>query len=240
MKNIYYQFLIETYRLHSFRILGLNILRIFCIPFFLSSCIPFGLYENAYNAGREYLNPPPFKVTPSIRNLPFAMQLVNYKNSNIVMVLSIVEGSKQTYLDSENKSFTFLHGKVISTYALENNFDVLNPPNLKLIFSNLSKDKNIEQHHESLIRFNNPETSYLNLQYTYSLSKNATKFTRTINNDVVETRIMKEFFKVPNISWEGLNIYWIDETGRVLKSKQILFPGFPKYFIETLKSYDDD
>ena len=206
---------------------------------FLQACVPFGLYQNAYNAGVNYFNPKPFIVTDAIKISPYAMQLVRYKNSHAVMVLAYVDdGSRHSWVDSEGNGFTTLEGKIIASHGLDNDLEIINPPKVRNIFLSLL-DGGIDQvNFDSLFRLSTPPTAYLEMQLVFKIvERKQQSIKRQIDQAEVLVSLVEEQVYVPAIKWEASNFYWVDDEGNVLKSKQALAPNTEKYFLETLKEF---
>ena len=210
------------------------------LMFLLPACVPFGLYQNAYNAGKDYLNPQPFVLTQAILDSPYAMQLVQYKNAHAVMVLAFVDdGEKLSWVDSDGNGFTTLDGKIITSNGLDNNLEILNPPKLSNIISTLLSRKSNNIVHTSLYRLSTPPTTYLEMEHSFSIREYKEKtLQRTINQQAVTYSLLEEKLKVPALRWEATNFYWVDKRGSVLKSKQTLAPNLETYFLETLKDFN--
>jgi len=208
------------------------------LMFLLPACVPFGLYNNAYQASVEYFNPVPFVLTPQIKNLPYAMQLVEHRGKSAVMVLAHADQQKLTWVDSESNEFTTLHGKIINSQGLTNDFESLQPPNIHEIFQFLAQRIHSSVQRESLVRYLKPATTFLQTKHTFSLSPKAAKlFERKIDGKLLEYYILTELVEIPAVRWQYTNTYWLDTSGRVLKSKQFITPDQPKYYLETLKNF---
>lgn len=206
---------------------------------FLQSCMPFGSYQNAIDASSNFFKKETFKITPQIEKLPYAMQLVEHQSKNTLMVLAHYENEHLTWVDSQNNGFTTLHGKIISSNGLVNDFENLHPPNLLIIFEKLNKNPFTKINKESLVRFLNPQTTYLNALHSFSLIKPepGKLFKRRIDGKLIKFLMLQEEVTVQGIFWRYTNVYWLDVNGNVLKSKQYISPDSPKYFLETIKSF---
>ncbi|MDA0900418.1 MAG: YjbF family lipoprotein, partial [Proteobacteria bacterium] len=203
----------------------------FVFILFLTACAPFGLYNNAYQASVEYFNPAPFVLTPQIKNLPYAMQLVEHRGKSAVMVLAHADQQKLTWVDSESNEFTTLHGKIINSQGMTNDFESLHPPNIHEIFQFLVQRIHSSVERESLVRFLKPTTTFLQAKHTFSLSPKAAKlFERKIDGKLLEYYILTESIEIPAVRGQYSNTYWLDTSGRVLKSKQFITPDQPKYY----------
>ena len=206
---------------------------------FLQACVPFGLYQNAYNAGVDYFNPKRFILTDAIRSSPYAMQLVSYKNSHSVLVLAYVDdGSRLSWVDSEGNGLTTIDGKIISSHGLDNDLEIMNPPKVRNIFLSLLDGDSDQVTFDSLFRLGTPPTSYLEMQLVFKIvERKQQTIKRQIDQAEVVVSLIEEQIYVPAIKWEASNFYWVDDGGNVLKSKQALAPNTEKYFIETLKDF---
>lgn len=211
----------------------------FVFILFLPACVPFGLYQNAYNAGVDYFNPKPFIVTDAIKNSPYAMQLVRYKNYNAVMVLAYVDdGARLSWVDSEGNGFTTLEGKIISSHGLDNDLEIMDPPKVRDIFLRMLNEDYGQSSFNSLFRLSAPPTAYLEMQHVFKIiERKQQSIKRQIDQGEVLVSLIEEQIYVPAIKWEASNFYWVDEEGNVVKSKQALAPNTEKYFLETLKSF---
>ena len=209
------------------------------IALFLQACVPFGLYQNAYNAGVDYFNSKSFIMTDAIKTSPYAMQLVRYKNSHAVMVLAYVDdGSRLSWVDSEGNGFTTLEGKIIASHGLDNDLEIMNPPKVRDIFLNLLEGNSDQVTFDSFFRLSTPPTVYLEMQFVFKIvERKQQTIKRQIDQAEVVVSLIEEQIYVPAIKWEASNFYWVDDGGNVLKSKQALAPNTEKYFLETLKDF---
>lgn len=206
---------------------------------FLQGCTFFGLYQNAYNSTLEYFNPRSINITPHIKNLPYAMQIVEHKGESVIMVLSNASNQHLDWVDSENNGLITFNGKIIASHGLSNNLATIQSPNIKSIFEELKKNPDNEIKKNSWIRFLNPETSYLNASHVFRILNSDPKdyFKRKIDGKLISYSILEERVEVSNINWKYTNTYWFDDNGKVFKSKQYITPDQSKYFLETLKAY---
>jgi hypothetical protein len=206
---------------------------------FYEACVPFGLYQNAFNAGVGYFNPKPFIMTDAIKSSPYAMQLVRHKNSHAVMVLAYVDdGSRLSWVDSQGNGFTTLEGKIISSHGLDNDLEIMNPPKVRDIFLRLLDGDYEQLTFNSLFRLSAPPTAYLEMKHVFKIVESKRQnIKRQLDQAEVMASLIEEQIYVPAIRWNESNFYWVDEVGNVIKSKQNLAPNTEKYFLETLKSF---
>jgi len=216
----------------------IRILSLCCCIFCLQGCFPISFYKTAYQTSINQRNSSALEITPVIRDLPFAMQSLQHKNNNVLLVLAYDDKGKLSFMDSESQVFTFYHGKIIGTNNLENNLLIKDPANIQSIFFNLSNNQDTHIKHESFIRYTNPMTSFLTMKSSYKLLPQKNKlFQRKLDQAKINYFILEEKFEVPSFHWKGSNYYWLSIDGNILKSKQYIFPDKPKYFFETLKLY---
>jgi len=214
-------------------------LLVLLIGLFLQACVPFGLYQNAYNAGVNFFNPQPFTVSSQVKALPYAMQIVKHEGKSAIVVLAYAENNRLAWVDAENHGFTTYNGKIVSSNGLANDIDTIYPPDLSAVFNTLKLDSRSSLEKQSLVRFLKPATNYLEVFHSFEFKESnpISKFKRTLDGKELSYIIIEEKVRVPSISWSFSNFYWFDLNGNILKSKQHLTPDQSKYFVETLKDF---
>ncbi len=124
------------------------------------------------------------------------------------------------YFQDNNKIISLHKGKIIKSVGFLNDLEHIYEEDM------LSKMLTNGESISYLIKFNNPSTSYLKAESSYSnmvansrLSKKLKTYTdhKTIN-------IVKEEFYVNKINWRGVNYYFINSEGNVIYSEQLLNP----------------
>lgn len=217
----------------------LKSLSLLAIVLLLQACVPFGLYQNAYNAGLDFFNPSQFTVSSQVRSLPYAMQIVEYEGKTVVMILAFAENNRLTWVDGENNGFTTYHGKIVSSNGLANDIDMISPPNLLEVFNALEMNATSSVEKKSLIRFIKPATTYLEAFHNFELKelKPNAKFKHSLDGKELSFVMLEEKVSIPSLLWKYSNYYWFDLNGKILKSKQHLSPDQSKYFLETLKDF---
>lgn len=124
------------------------------------------------------------------------------------------------YFQDNNKIISLHKGKIIKSVGFLNDLEHIYEEDM------LSKMLTNGESISYLIKFNNPPTSYLKAESSYSnmvansrLSKKLKTYTdhKTIN-------IVKEEFYVNKINWRGVNYYFINSEGNVIYSEQLLNP----------------
>jgi hypothetical protein len=124
------------------------------------------------------------------------------------------------YFQDNNKIISLHKGKIIKSVGLLNDLEHIYEEEM------LSKMLTDGESISYLIKFNNPPTSYLQAESSYSnmiansrLSKKLKTYT-----DHKNINIVKEEFYVNKINWRGINYYFINSEGNVIYSEQLLNP----------------
>lgn len=205
---------------------------------FLTSCIaPPSLYKEAYDTSIKALKKNKISVNQSIKNIPYAMQIMEIGNGNEAIVVLSTANNNHLLWSSASKEFikTF-NGKIIKTTGLENDINIYNPPNIEKIFIDLSDGK-LELSHKSLINFSKPKTSSMEIFYSYSINKTDIIVNR-LNDRNIKTKILIEDINIPLIRFRTQNMYWIDENNKVIKSRQKITPNTGVVKLTSLKRYN--
>ena len=180
----------------------------------------------------KILNNPENYIQKQIdKNLTYDTQYIfNSSIDDYKFIVESIDGERQKWINSNDKSFYALNGRIYRTFGLNNNFLITSLKNIdikKLIEVNTYKSS-------SLIEFTNPKTGPLELNSKYELIE---KGSRSVNDKMFDYVLVKEVFNVPSIQWSGNNYYWIS-NGRIFESKQYLLPYESKYRIYEQKNSD--
>lgn len=156
-----------------------------------------------------------------IKSSRYAMQYFTLNNINYLAYLESEEDSDYIWKINQNFKIITNGNKIIKTVGLENDFSL---SNCSINFSKIMKLIGNEIiTNNCLLRFTNPDSSYLEINYRYSLVKKGKKL-KIVNNYEYDYRLVEESFEVPLINYKGKNYYWIDDNGIAWESKQILGP----------------
>ena len=124
------------------------------------------------------------------------------------------------YFQDNNKIISLYKGKIIRSVGFVNDLEHIYEEDV------LSKILINGESISYFIKFNNPVTSYLQAESSYSnviednrLNKKLKTFT-----DQQNINIVKEEFYVRKINWRGVNYYFINSEGDVIYSEQLLNP----------------
>jgi hypothetical protein len=171
---------------------------------------------------------PSFEITDEIRISPYAMQTIKLDNNDEgIFFLSKVSGPKQKWFKGIDLFITTHDGKITKTTGLDNDFEITSYKG----FKNLINSK-------ALIIFNNPESNYMEIFFSYKIIKKGS-MKKIIDNSNFDYRLIEESFSVPLIKWSGKNYYWIDEDDDIWLSKQEIEPFGTKARLQVLKKYSD-
>jgi len=114
------------------------------------------------------------------------------------------------------------NGKIIKFNGFDNDFEILQ-------YRPIDIDNPDETNFASLIRFSNPETSYMDIVFKrvpVGYVKEKDKY-----SDQIDTYfLIKESFVVSKIKWKGQNYYWY-KNKTLVKSEQVIFPYRKKILI---------
>tara|TARA_B100001057_G_scaffold120810_1_gene119513 strand:+ start:765 stop:1373 length:609 start_codon:yes stop_codon:yes gene_type:complete len=128
-----------------------------------------------------------------------------------------VEDDVKVNLDFEDIKLLLFMGKIIRTYGLDNNFEIISYEPFQNLLSFSKFDST------ALIRLSNPETHYMQIDFTYKkLDANYKNIfaSEGIDKDIY---LLEESFYVPQIRWKGTNYYLLDSNNNILESKQTIF-----------------
>ena len=205
----------------------------------LYGCIaPPSLYQEAFLRSKDAVSSQDLFINNSIRELPYAMQLAKIGNSNEVLL--VLAEAKYDYLiwsSASKELITTFNGKIIKTSGLNNDINIINPPNIKEIYFNLIDNPIKTIDHKSLINFTSPKASALEIFYSYKLDNGELVKSR-LNNKFITTLLVVESFSIPIIRFKGENKYWVDSEGSVVKTSQKLEPYGKSLRLQKLKKYN--
>ena len=155
------------------------------------------------------------------RDLSFASLLVELNNNQFVVILGDANKNRSRWFSSDNTILVTRNYKVIAVDGFENDFTMINPPSIKQIYLNLfySKGSNIESHN-GYISFTNPKTSYLEINFSYTLDRESSARKLLSSGKEGNVFLLTEQFEIPLIRRKGKNYYWFDKNGIMQESKQ--------------------
>ena len=187
------------------------------ILIFISSCTSTNIFFDTNTLNENYK----IKQTSDEGQM---LLVSSQKNKKSVFKLIKTGKYKKTWSDG-SKSIETLNGKVINSYGFSNNIELILSSSINKFFYN----KNLINT-DIRIFSDLKDSNYLSINYINS-NLGSTNFINIKGNEV-ETLLLEEFFEVKLLKWKGKNLYWIDEGGKVIKSKQALSPFGPVINIE--------
>ncbi|KFZ36251.1 hypothetical protein HR45_17250 [Shewanella mangrovi] len=152
-----------------------------------------------------------------------------------VIVLAYIKGNERQWLTAQKESLTTAYGRLVRTDGLEHNlaslvFDTQDPLALPLNQLNGAK-----------------ATGHVDLLPSYKFglkfeSQFAVKEQQTIKLGPYNKRLTlaEETFSIPEIGYQVINRFWLDDNGLVWKSKQAPSPDLPVFSITLLKPFSGD
>jgi hypothetical protein len=166
----------------------------------ISSCSTIDIepYKNIYNSIKR----DQFDYISKI-NTNTSVFKDDYGKSYLAKLESTKDGNITWRL--QDRYFVTSKGRVIQTIGFKNNFKLIK-------YEGIIDDGKTSAY----IKFSNPKTSLLSINFTYSTIKridNKNKF-----------KIIKENIHIPGIQYSSDNYYWYDINDNIVKSKQYLVP----------------
>ncbi len=141
--------------------------------------------------------------------------------SSLVVLAYINDGSHE-WVSNDNIQVFSKNGQVYKTMGLAS--DVTYEPINYLDSNNLNKS------FSSTVSFYQPDlflTSVINF-----IKKSDKKVTLMRNDKKIEATLYTHNFYIPSIKWDGVNYYYVDDTGFILSAEQDLHPNLPKFKID--------
>lgn len=192
---------------------------------FLNSCTISNVM-NSYEGIKEFFISNEININKkAIRESELITIVLTLNNQDEQIGVLVTENEKsQIWATSQNKILYSKNGKITKTKGFDFDFEILN-------YASIFKDKHKSS---AFIRFFEPDSSYLEINYSISLIK--TGFMKEpLSDEVFTYSLYEEDFFVPAIGWKGKNYYWVDNEGHTWISKQQISPFNDKFRIEVLK-----
>lgn len=153
--------------------------------------------------------------------------LINTQNSNEIIVehkdelptifkLIKESGELQYWISDHEESLITHNMKVIKTVGFDNDFEIINYPNIKYVLKQLTVFEKDHITFNSLVRFTNPETSYMDINFSYNIES-----ARSIPRHF----LLEEIVEISKIKSKQYNYYWINNNLDIVKTKQTVIPG---------------
>ena len=139
-----------------------------------------------------------------------------------ITILSTVKDDTYLWLTADGERVYTRNGKIITTNGLQYDSEVLDTVNLGLS-SFRDFDPNSDAYKQILVQLDNPHAI---------VKQSLTIKQMGIDNTFFNTMLYKESFTSGKLAWEKDNFYWVDTSGRVIKTEQHIHPSMPKVVIE--------
>jgi len=199
----------------------------------IANCGTFSLYDSAFNSIKNTVRGNKIIINETIKSIPYSMLLIDYLNSETIMILSEVNNGDEKWLDADGNGFYLNQGIILKTFGFKNNVEFLNPPKLKEILIGLKNAKSINL--TSYVKLSNPPTNYLEFSRSFNIKENGTTV-HPLSMRKIKHILIEEQFIVKSIGWKGKNYYWISEEDGLIRAKINIFPN-QKIHIKKLKGY---
>ena len=139
-----------------------------------------------------------------------------------ITILSSVRNGTYLWVAGDGERIYTRNGKIVLTDGLKHDIEVLDADNL-WVESFGDFDPESSGIYEILLQLNNPHAI---VQQPISLKEYG------IDDSFFSTMLYKESFSAGRLSWNKENSYWVDRSGRVIKTEQYIHPRLPKVSIE--------
>ena len=164
-----------------------------------------------------------------VNSIPYSSALLKIGNGPTGLI--ILESKKdgiETWVSADNIYIQMENGKVIKTAGLNNNL-VAHVSNGNFS-ENILSQKNFQ--YTSYLSYDFPELN--NLEIKNTLINTGLQKVQLLSGEARLT-LYKEKFVNKYLNWKGINEFWVDETGYVIKSKQFISTKLPPIEIEVTK-----
>ena len=144
---------------------------------------------------------------------------------SIVAIAVLASASKEKYvwISQDGARIYTNNGRITKTVGLQNNMSILDgSQNIKLTsFINYESSKSYRRN--TLLELSNPHAI---ISQEFILTE------KGIDNEYFNSMLYAEVFTSGKLAFSGINYYWVDPRGRVIKTEQFIHPNLPKVVIE--------
>ena len=159
-----------------------------------------------------------------VEAIPYSSALLKIGNGPVgLIILESIQTNAETWVSADNVYIQIQNGKIIKTAGLNNN-----------LIRTVGRVDFSEDFDNYLIYLSYDYPELNNLELTNKLIKKEVQEIELLSG-VKKLTLYEEFFENDYLNWRGVNQYWIDETGYVLKSKQYISTKLPPIEIEVTK-----
>ena len=154
---------------------------------------------------------------------PYSFAKMKIGNSIIaITILSNVRNGTYLWIAGDGERIHTRNGKIIRTEGLKHDVEVLDTINLGQL-SYRDFDSELSAFNEILLQLDNPHAI---------IEQSLTVTEVGIDKSFFNTMLYKESFSSGKLTWNKDNFYWVDPTGRVIRTEQYIHPKMPKIVIE--------
>jgi len=139
-----------------------------------------------------------------------------------ITILSKVSNGTYLWIAGDGERIYTRNGKIIMTEGLQHDVKVLDTINLGPA-SFRDFDPESVAFNEILLQLENP----------HAIIQQSLSFTKLgLDDSVFGAMLYKESFSAGKLAWNKDNFYWVDTTGRVIRTEQYIHPRMPKVVID--------
>ena len=162
-----------------------------------------------------------------IDSIPYASMIVRIGNgpSGLMILESVING-KYTWVSADGVYIIIKEGMIIQSQGLPNNLDDT--------ISSFKGWKSFSEE-EDYIKYSAFEKPELKNLKTISNFRELGTETTDLEIRILDLKIIEEEFTAPQVGWNGVNKFWIDEDNFVWKSKQSISPRLPVIYYTVTK-----
>lgn len=207
---------------------------VFVLLVFLGSCSSLNNiapgYAQAFNAIKVlYTGYENTISNEMIESIPYSSALLKIGNGPTgLIILESIQNNIETWVSADNVYIQIENGKIIKTAGLNNNLiSTVGAKN----FSKGLQDNSVNSY-LSYLSYDKPKLN--NLILTNKLIKKGIQEVELLSG-LKRLTLYEESFENDYLNWQGVNQYWLDETGYILKSKQYISTKLPLIEIEVTK-----
>ena len=135
-----------------------------------------------------------------------------------ITVLASIHSGEYLWVSENGEKIHTHHGKIIKTPGLGYDIDTLDAQGRGPDFSYAKLDSALTSYSSALMQLSNPSAV---ISQEFSLAN------KGIDANYFNAMLYEEVFTSGKLAFNGVNRYWVDPRGRVIKSEQLIHPRLP-------------
>ena len=183
-------------------------------------------YSQAFDAIKQlYFGYENNITSEMVESIPYSSALLKIGNGPIgLIILESIQTNSETWVSADNMYIQIQNGKIVKTAGLNNN--------LISTVGSISFSEKLDTNYSIYLSYDHPKLN--NLELTNKLIKKEMQDVELLSG-IKKLTLYEENFENKYLNWRGVNQYWVDDTGYVLKSKQYISTKLPPIEIEVTK-----